>query len=416
MQPSWKPGFSGLCRVKQHRSVVPGSIAQMVNSERIICKLLKEIYGYDSQDIKKLDVLQGAPTDIQGHLSDSGRVSVSVDLVNGERLNHHWFVKIMPLHANKDLVAKFDVFKNEIEFYREILPRLNAFLKDSDAEGSIEFDVPELLFAQEDENRAIIILPDLSQEGYKQERDENGNRYLSKEKAVLAVESIAKIHAASWALQWKGKSNLNDKYSSLKEAASFWSNPEMTSRLFMMKEIFHDVLKESMDPNADTLAEKLQQKFSSEKSIAEVCKERYKGEDNSIMSLQHGDLHFNNLLFKHDGSRLRVMIVDWQLTYSGRVAGDASYLLMSSMDPNTRALEEDFIKDKYFASFQETLHALDDKASVSYEAIQMDYNACLPAAFFFSCGNVMQEDTKASDEKTSFALQLCLEASNKNVI
>jgi aminoglycoside/choline kinase family phosphotransferase len=51
-----------------------------------------------------------------------------------------------------------------------------------------------------------------------------------------------------------------------------------------------------------------------------------------LLFFQHGDFHFNNLLFKREaGGRIRVMIVDWQLAYSGRATGDLSYLLMSSL-------------------------------------------------------------------------------------
>jgi aminoglycoside/choline kinase family phosphotransferase len=56
-----------------------------------------------------------------------------------------------------------------------------------------------------------------------------------------------------------------------------------------------------------------------------------------MISCQHGDFHFNNLLFKREASgRIRVMIVDWQLAYSGRSTGDLSYLLMSSLSHEVR--------------------------------------------------------------------------------
>lgn len=411
---SLKMGLSGYKRTPRTR--VPSSIPQMINSEKIICELLKEIYGHAYQDIKKLDVFRGASSDIAGHLSDSGRVTVKVETVDGGDHSYHWFVKIMPLHhQNNELVAKFDVFRNEIEFYSKIAPALKAFLKESNVMNEIEFDIPEMLYAQEDENRAIIVLPDLVHEGYKQERDENGNRYLSTEKATLAVESIAKVHATSYALQMKKKIDLEKSHPSIAEAGAFWTNSDMTSRLILMKDVFCDFLKESSQLDAASILERFKSTFESEETLKQLCKQRYLLEDDSIKCLQHGDFHFNNLLFKEVAGQLKVMIVDWQLTYCGRSAGDVSYLLMSSMDPQLRKVEEGRIKQKYFESFKATLSSLG--AGCEMKAVfDKDYQMSLPLGFFFSCGNVMQEDKMSHQDKISFAYQICKEAESRNLI
>lgn len=411
---SLKMGLSGYRRTPRTR--VPSSIPQMINSEKIICELLKEIYGHTYQDIKNIDVRRGASSDIKGHLSDSGRVTVKVETVDGGDHVYHWFVKIMPLqHQNNDLVAKFDVFKNEIEFYSKIAPALKAFLKESNVLDKIEFDIPEMLYAQEDENRAIIVLPDLIHEGYKQERDENGHRYLSTEKATLAVESLAKVHATSHALQMKKKIDMEKSHPSIAEAGAFWTNSDMTSRLILMKEVFCDFLKESNQLDTASILERFNSKFESEETLEELCKQRYLLEDDSIKCLQHGDFHFNNLLFKEEAGQLKVMIVDWQLTYCGRSAGDVSYLLMSSMDPQLRKVEEERIKQKYFESFKETLNSLGAGCEMKI-VLEKDYQKSLPLGFFFSCGNVMQEDKISQEDKVAFAYQLCKEAKSRNLI
>ena len=47
------------------------------------------------------------------------------------------------------------------------------------------------------------------------------------------------------------------------------------------------------------------------------CVERCDPDSKSVACLQHGDLHFNNLLFKREGDNWRIVIVDWQLAYTG---------------------------------------------------------------------------------------------------
>lgn len=151
--PSAWMGLTGYKRTPRTR--VPSSIPQMVNSEKIICELLKEIYGHAYQDITKVDVHREASSDIKGHLSDSGRLTVNVETSDGGKHAYHWFVKIMPLNHQNNDVAKFDVFRNEIEFYSKIAPALKAFLKESNVQEEIQFDVPEILYSQEDDNRAV---------------------------------------------------------------------------------------------------------------------------------------------------------------------------------------------------------------------------------------------------------------------
>lgn len=412
--PSWSLGLAQYKRTTRTR--VPSSIQQMVNSEKIICELLKEIYGHTYQDITRVDVCHSS-SDIQGHLSDSGRLEVRVETVGGGKHHYHWFVKIMPLqHQNSDLVAKFDVFRNEIAFYSKIAPALRSFLKESGVQDEIEFDVPELLYSEEDGARAIIVLPDLIYEGYKQERDGAGRRYLSAEKAMIAVQSLARIQAAATALQRKKNIDIETVHPSLAESGAFWADSDMTSRLFMMKDVFCDFLNDSDELNADSLLHRFNKKFNSEEELQKLCQQRYTLSDDSLKCLLHGDFHFNNLLYKEEEGRCKVMIVDWQLTYCGRSAGDVSYLLLSSMDPQLREEHEDTIKKKYFNTFQDTLAMLSAGCKTVETVLEEDYQKSLPLGFFFSCGNVMQEDSSSKQSKTKFAFQLCREAAGRNLI
>ena len=54
------------------------------------------------------------------------------------------------------------------------------------------FDIPKLLFAKSTDKGAVIILDDVCKQGYSQERDSEGCRYLSLEQAILALDSLAR--------------------------------------------------------------------------------------------------------------------------------------------------------------------------------------------------------------------------------
>ena len=425
---TWKMDLSAY-RKKQQRKI-PSSIAQLLNDDKIICGLLKEIYDHDHHDVEKVEVKLLTPcSDIKGNLSDSGRLKIFVKTFGGAKHSYSWFVKVQPLdHQNTELVSKFNVFKNEIEFYSKIAPSLMNFIKEANiSNDDIQFDIPKMIFAEEDDDRAIIILEDLVSEGYKQERDENGNRYLSKEKATLAVESIAKIHAASYALQIKKNIDLGSNHPTLEKSGLLWTNSEMTSRLYAVKDVYCEFLKQSKNPDSPLLLERFRKTFDSEELLRALCFDRCSFDEEGILCLQQGDFHFNNLLFKEEDGKLKVKIVDWQLTYNGRSGGDISYLLMSSIDPDDFETEEENIKERYFDSFNETFSALysqektmdqeDENNNNVDEILEMEYDKSLPLGFFFSCGNVMHKENFEDEErKVSFTYQLCKEAAEKNLI
>jgi len=170
--------------------------------------------------------------------------------MGGDKDTYYWFVKVQPdNHQNADLVTQFNLFENEIEFYQNIAPELKEFVEENQPYGSqINFDIPKLIYSEIEGDRAIIILEDLVGDGYKQAKDANGDKYLSKEKAILAVESIAKIHAASYALQVKKNIDLGHEHPNLEISGHLWSNDEMASRLTAMKDYYCDILKESNQP------------------------------------------------------------------------------------------------------------------------------------------------------------------------
>jgi len=425
---TWKMDLSAYR--KKTKKQIPASIGQLLNDDNIICGLLNKIYNHNHHDVEKVEVKLLTPcSDIKGNLSDSGRLRVFVKTFAGNTYFYNWFVKVQPVgHQNTELVSKFNVFRNEIEFYSKIAPSLMNFINDiTTANSEIQFDIPNMIFAEEDEDRAIIILEDLVNEGYKQERDENGNRYLSKEKAILAVESIAKIHAASYALQVKKNVDLGNDHPSLEKSGLLWTNSEMTSRLYAMKDVYCEFLKQSKNPDSPELLKRFRKTFDSEELLKNLCFERCSSEEEGILCLQQGDFHFNNLLFKEEDGKLKVKIVDWQLTYNGRSGGDISYLLMSSIDPEDFEKEEENIKERYFESFNQTFSALTSEEKTLHnekpeknnvdEILEMEYDKSLPLGFFFSCGNVMhKEDFEDEDRKVCFTYLLCKEAAEKNLI
>jgi thiamine kinase-like enzyme len=416
--------------------LVPTSIRSLVSSTRILENLIQQIYKIQPEQVERIMVQQLGGSGVQGNLSDSGRIQVEVELVGGEVESFNWFVKVMPQNENSALTSTLNLFKNEIVFYNQILPEMKSFLREEGfAPEYAEFEVPEILYSREDEDGAIIVLQDILSEGFQHMKDENGDKFLSVEQAICAVKSLAKLQAVSVGFQQKRKIDLRALHPTLAESGLLWAKTEMTERLGMMKENYCEMLKQSSEVDSPTLLRRFKKSFDSAERLKELCQKRCKG-NNKTLSLQHGDFTFNNLMFKREegeGGRLRVMVVDWQLTYTGKTTGDLAYLLMSSLSQETREMYEDKIKSEYFTAYlghlvkisstavekdrldTDSLPLSKDPLDHEYkDRLDHEYTDSLPLSFLLSCGNILSGDSV--DKAVRFSYDMCKEAANKSII
>lgn len=411
---------------RKPKSTMPTTIENLIQNPRFITTYLCEIYGLEEAKMAKIGVKNRSCVGIKGNLSDSSRLTVTVKLYSGVTQVYHWFVKILPTYnENNILVNEFNIFQNEIEFYTKILPEFKKMIEDQGLQQELELDIPEILLAKENSEGAIIILRDLAEDGYGQDRDENGDRFLSNEKAIAAVESIAKIQAVSMAYQMSQSQSLDKEHPILQEVGLMWASESISHRLISMKESYCDALSKCSKPDSPTLLKRFKRQFDSSERLKELCHQRVSVND-GILCLQHGDFHFNNLLFKPNGKGgQKVMIVDWQLTYTGRRPGDISYLLMSSLSQEMRDDHQEDIKQRYCQVFNETLEMLDTKdgfiSDPDEEESMFDeeYNKSLAFSFFLSCGNVMfqkEESQGGNKTKADFSYDICREAAEKKII
>jgi len=232
----------------------------------------------------------------------------------------------------------------------------------------------------------------------------------------VAVRSLAKLHAVSVAMQNKRNMDLAAEHPLLAESGLLWTQTEMTSRLAVMKESYCELLEQSQELDSPTLLNRFRSMFDSEERLIALCQQRcdYSAASGEPLSLQHGDFHFNNLMFKrNDDGKLCVKIVDWQLTYAGRSTGDLSYLLMSSLSSENREQFEQEVKDEYFSEYLNTLQKLEQRSSAHLK-LDNDYNDSLPLSFFLSCGNIMAQDDQ--DRCVQFSYDMCKEAVMKEII
>lgn len=433
----YRSRYSGYGYRPQQQLLLPASIDQLLASSRPVEHLLKEIYGLEAEAVATIAVRRLC-SGVQGNLSDSARIQLDIELTDGGERRYNWFVKIRPrrckggnpLEGGGANTSDFNVFKNEIEFYEKIVPEMREFLATEGCcsvgdnnNGDLHIDIPTMLYAREEEvdedgygGGAIIVLDDVIAQGYRHERDEHGGKYLSTDLAAAALESIALIHAVSVSMQLKRQVALAEVHPTLVESGLVWAQADMAVRLGHMRDTYCHLLGQSRELDSPTLLTRFRQTFDSEERLREMCAERCRPKEDKMTSLQHGDFHFNNLLFKRDGegaSRPRVMIVDWQLAYSGRSTGDLSYLLMSSLSHESREKHEEEMKSVYYSTFNSALARLVNRRCEE-EVLEVEYHHSLPLSFFLSCGNIMAAEME--EESVKFSYEICKEAVEKDII
>jgi len=450
--PAWKLDMQGYKRrqVNSREQTIPHNMSHL-KSEMIMKNLLKKIYNIDYCNVRSISVTEKelGPGDVTGNLSESGRLVINLVMNSGQVMKFNWFVKIMPKqHKNSELMHKFRIFENEISFYRDIAPDLIKFLNDNGVKD-VEFDIPKLLFADnKDEEGAVIILDDVSEQGYSQERDSHGRRFLSLKKARPAIDAIARIHAASKLYNVHKATKLEEKHATLCHN-KMWEDTDFIDRLAAMKESYCEVLKKSSEHDSPRLLTRFQKRLKRER-LKSLCAERYHPKQTRAVYLQHGDFHYNNLLFKEEeGKSMRVMVVDWQLAYSGRSTGDVSYLLLSSISPEMRQDHGKQLKEEYFTSFNSYVKRYefsiinhisklscgvtnsdcdeDSDVEVAVCDLENDFHTSAPLSLFLSCGNVLSSEADrfstpdiSEDEweqaTVSFAYNLVKEAADMKII
>jgi thiamine kinase-like enzyme len=205
----------------------------------------------------------------------------------------------------------FERSAREVTFYRQIAPL-------------IPLRVPHLYYGAVDETtgRVILVLED-----FPTTRDGDGLHGCSRTDAALVIDQLARFHA-----QWWNHSQL-DAFSWL----PLWGGDSHVAQSRYVQFIgpflqrFGSRVPKRVREVIDALAT----------GYGDV-RERLK---RSPVTLIHGDLHLDNLLFAPPQHEPGVTVLDWQSVARGRGVIDLAIFLFESLDTTTRrAVEGDLLR------------------------------------------------------------------------
>jgi hypothetical protein len=209
--------------------------------------------------------------------------------------------------TNCGRAARFGLYEREVRFYQEFA----RFLGQS---------VPRCYYSHWDDasRRSVLLLEDLQ---HLEASDQIAG--IDLEDALLAVSEIGHVHA-----MWWNSPRLRDV-----EWMPLFCNSVMMQLAAIYAELwplFIESWRESLPAGSIQLGERVRDCFP----------DLLDRMSRPPVTIVHGDLRVDNLLFKRDAARNKVTILDWQLATRGRAAFDVAYLLSQSMTVETRRRHE----------------------------------------------------------------------------
>jgi len=238
-------------------------------------------------DIKLSDVGEG-----RGTLSETVKVEFVFEEAVQDDILKSVIVKLQPsTTAFKRRDRKIHAFEREVSFYRDIAPNVPVRL-------------PRIYYTEKSTEAGAIVMEDL-------ENLEGGDQVigLTHEQTLMAAREIAKLHAAYWnnpALETLDWAPWHDHFNA-DDFAEHWPD-------------FSNTEGEKIGAEALALGHRISENFDwLEAKIA-----------SRPMTILHGDLRADNLMFNQDRSKQEVAIVDWQLVSKNLATIDIARMLGGS--------------------------------------------------------------------------------------
>uniref|UniRef100_A0AAG5CV28 CHK kinase-like domain-containing protein n=1 Tax=Anopheles atroparvus TaxID=41427 RepID=A0AAG5CV28_ANOAO len=249
-------------------------------------------------------------------------------------------VKLMTSKVNS--VADESSFDTELSVYRDVLPKMQATQGETDDN---RFS-PKLIYAA-NEPQPHIILEDLMSRQY-----EHHNELLGTEDSKAVLIKLARFHATSYSLGYtvKDRAAVNN--------GLFQQKPSEGVK-FMLENfsIFAEEL--SRWDGYGKYAERLR---NMQPRFIERGIQIYEGTKAGFSTnlLNHGDFHFNNMLFQFDNDQrvANVIFYDYQLSCWTTPAVDLLYFFYLVCNRETRETKRDELVQLYHQEFTSTLALL----------------------------------------------------------
>lgn len=316
------------------------SISPLASQKEISQQWLEKVLSHKlATDVTVNSWIANAPETKDGFSSEISFVKVVYSSAGGAEEERNFVVKFMP--ENEELVKIMqagNIPKREIGFYKYAK---SEHFKTFCRTAGLAHPVPDVCWADVEEDKLTIVLDDLKTKGYKSSTPAEGN---SLNEIKKALRSIAVIHASG---------TIEKKESKLVALGSPW-DPGNFGEYFNigLKKLIH--MYDGL-PTAETFKSLLPH---SSNMVTISQKHSF------VSTIVHGDLWAGNVMFSDMGDS--ACIFDWQVAHVGNPLSDVASLLLMSAEPLVYVEHLSEVLDHYWQSYQRSLQKNEIDINVSY--------------------------------------------------
>jgi hypothetical protein len=295
-----------------------------------------------------------------------GSLMLSVDLIIKTPIGNeeiHAVAKTVPPNEYIQKIFNTPVtFRNEIAFYKNIVPLLQEFQREHGVKEVIDF-VPKYYGSRlnlkcdegEVDKDAVLLLENLKVANYSTLERREG---FDLDAAKLIITDLAQFHAVPLALKLK-KPDVFEK--EIKPYMASLSEPEegrQTMRA-QIEKLIDDV--EELKPLKERILKKFNNTFTPQEEVREP-----------FAIIVHNDCWVNNFLVKLERSKpVKSMMVDYQVMSYGSPAKDIVFFLFSSVKDHVVKEHYDDLIQLYYKTFTSVLEQLKcDTTPFTFKALQ----------------------------------------------
>lgn len=255
----------------------------------------------------------------------------------------------------------YRLYEKEIRFYEQYLPEIYTILNFVNEK---ELLAPELFYA--DVEKEVIVLKDLKADGY---AIANSETRVSRKSAEIFLRKLAKLHAASLIYNQMRKGALEKHQLEMFRVDGVFQKVFVSHIVAFVEEVkaWGDEFK-AMIPQLEYISENYLE-------LADRLATR-KGLNVQL----HGDLWFNNFLFKMDpesGEPLDALLIDFQLTCWASLGHDLVYFFYTSLNEADYQNHLPELIEVYYNHLERVLAKLNYKNIPTLEDVKLEVKKCL---------------------------------------
>ncbi|XP_062546559.1 uncharacterized protein LOC134212583 [Armigeres subalbatus] len=289
----------------------------------------------------------------------------------GESREISLIIKTIPAQEGikKDLLKGGEIFGTETIMYQTVIPEMVRLLRS--VGDNTEFG-PRLMYSSNDPSW-VMVFEDITKRDYQMK-----DHQLNLDDAKIVYTKLARWHAASLVLSDSVPiiPKLDNSIASAMQAdiSEMW-----IANIAMLATLCRGW------PGYETYGDRLD---SLKDTIITKIKDIFQLKDSNLYNvLNHGDLHYKNMMFKIEDSDTKdILLLDYQLSFWGTPACDIIYSLYNTCSIETRANHRDELIKFYHDEFTATLNKLGYMKKIpTLVDLQVEVLKCGYLETFLSC-------------------------------